>query len=427
MASPNTPPMQTEHATVQVLYPKHLELELVQLEKERQLPPDSEMPALPPPGRSAPSPSSSPTSHSTTPPPQTNPNSHPLTGAPHSQPGELTDQGYASTLALGRTLRSRYVDQLHFLHPRLLSASTLHLRSSAYQRTFASLRQVLLGLYPPSTRGLPSSALQVTMRALEAETLLPNEDFCPRFIQLMRAMKRRTAAKWNASRDLASLSALLAPHLPTQQLLAIDAQPSMHALHDTLTAALGTASPTAYLPAAFFDPSARRIIERLAAEEEYRGFGLSREYRALGIGVPLSEAVARMRRKARGADGGPADAGAAREEKMALFACHDSTIGGMLAALGVMRGPGWWWPPYASWLAVELFRVRDGDGDGKRVVRLSYMGRPVQVPACRAREAHWGSDETFCTLDAFEKVVREFTPGDWRGECVANLGGVEFP
>lgn len=60
---------------------------------------------------------------------------------------------------------------------------------------------------------------------------------------------------------------------------------------------------------------------------------------------------------------------------MYLYASHDSMIVPLLVALGCYD---WEWPPYASFLAYELWRHNDNGG---HYVRLTYNGK-VSTSIC---------------------------------------------
>lgn len=70
------------------------------------------------------------------------------------QPGELTDRGRETTLALGQRLRKLYVEQLGFL-PSMMDAqvaSKVNLRSTPIPRALESVQQAYTGLYPATFR-----------------------------------------------------------------------------------------------------------------------------------------------------------------------------------------------------------------------------------------------------------------------------------
>lgn len=107
--------------------------------------------------------------------------------------GELTDRGRRTALDLGRRLRHLYVDQLRFLPEMLGDDATIYLRASPFSRALESLQQAFLGLYPSNARAAAFPGPTIYMRNPAEETLLPNEDYCLRFIQMSKAFARRTA------------------------------------------------------------------------------------------------------------------------------------------------------------------------------------------------------------------------------------------
>ena len=106
---------------------------------------------------------------------------------------ELTDLGRQTTFSLGRRLRHLYVHQLGFLPEVIRDANMVYLRSSSYPRTLESLQQVYTGLYPPGKRDAAFGRPTIVTRRPDEETLMPNENYCERFIQLAKVSSKRTA------------------------------------------------------------------------------------------------------------------------------------------------------------------------------------------------------------------------------------------
>ena len=84
------------------------------------------------------------------------------------------------------------------------------------------------------------------------------------------------------------------------QRVAVDSTPSLHGIWDTVNATRASENPRISLPPAFYDARALEIIESIVLEEEYVGYKESNEYRTLGIGALLEEAVRTMRDKIHG-------------------------------------------------------------------------------------------------------------------------------
>ena len=112
-----------------------------------------------------------------------------------SDMSELTDKGRSTTLDLGRRLRYLYVQQLGFLPETISLSNMVYLRSSPFPRALASLQQAFTGLYPAEKRDKFCPKPTIVTRGLVDETLMPNEDYCQRFIQLSKAFSRRTAER----------------------------------------------------------------------------------------------------------------------------------------------------------------------------------------------------------------------------------------
>lgn len=229
---------------------------------------------------------------------------------------ELTDKGRQSMLDLGSRLRHLYVHQLGFLPETISRSNTIYLRSSPFPRALHSLQQAFTGLYPPNKRDKALPPPTIVTRTLTEETLLPNEDYCQRFIQLIRAYSQRTAQtckfrcfrnspwplqiannrhKGNHTSEMDYLNRLIQKWMPSKQRVAVDSNPRLHGIWDTINATLATpAASNTRLPVEFYDPKARKIIDSIAVEEEFSGYKESREYRMLGIGALLGEVVQRM-------------------------------------------------------------------------------------------------------------------------------------
>ncbi|KAF2238331.1 phosphoglycerate mutase-like protein [Viridothelium virens] len=285
------------------------------------------------------------------------------------QPGELTDKGRETTLALGERLRHLYVDQLGFM-PKLISdADMIYLRATPLTRALESVQQAFWGMYPPNARTASFPPPTILTRSPADETLYPNDGNCRRFAQLSREFAERTAQRWNDTPEMDYLNRKLGKWMPEQSpRVAVDSHPRLSGIMDTLNATLAH-GPETRLPSEFYDPKVRAIIDKIGVEEWYAGYQESREYRALGIGALVGDIVGRMTGSVErnGRDGveevGGEDGklgqgrGGEKDLKLALSGCHDTTLAGLLTSLGAFEGEDW--PPYTSHVAIELFRKRD--------------------------------------------------------------------
>ncbi|KAK4946872.1 hypothetical protein LTR28_007726, partial [Elasticomyces elasticus] len=211
-----------------------------------------------------------------------------------SLPGELTDKGRDTTLALGTRLRNLYVDQLKFMPSLISDSDMIYLRATPVARALESVQQSFWGMYPPTTRAASFPPPTIIVRTAADETLYPNEGSCRRFAQLSRAFAQRTAERWNETDDMAYLNTLISKWMPeTSKRVAVDSHPRLSGIMDTVNATLAH-GPATRLPAKFYDPKARAIIDKIGVEEWFSGYAESREYRALGVGALVGDVVSRM-------------------------------------------------------------------------------------------------------------------------------------
>ena len=97
-------------------------------------------------------------------------------------------------LRLGQQIRHLYIDQLGFM-PRVISnddLGSLYIRASPFPRALESTHQAFLGLYPLKCRAR-GFVPEIVARSPVDETLLPNEDYCTRFICMMKQYSQRAA------------------------------------------------------------------------------------------------------------------------------------------------------------------------------------------------------------------------------------------
>ncbi|KAF1942959.1 phosphoglycerate mutase-like protein [Clathrospora elynae] len=407
------------------------------------------------------------------------------------QPGELTDKGRETTLALGERLRHLYVDQLGFM-PKLISTSDMiYLRATPIPRALESLQQAFSGFYPPSARTADFPPPTIIQRTPADETLFPNDAGCRRFAQLSRAFAQRTAEKWNDTEDMQYLSKKLSKWMPGEQKVAVDSHPRLSGIMDTLNAT-DAHGPETKLPKEFYDAKARAIIDKIAVEEWFQGYNESTEYRMLGTGGLMGDIASRMIGSVErtGNDGlievGGVDGqlgkgrGGETNIKFAMSGCHDTTLAGVLTSLGAFEGEKW--PPFTSHIAVEMFRKRSATGlpqtaspvqqtstsqsqswwsslfgstktlkEGSAAqegiarkpitsltqaqrdelqdyyVRIRYNDKIMQVPGCKSEGKHLEGDTTFCTLEAFKSIVDKYTPKNWKKACTSRLDAPAFP
>lgn len=390
-----------------------------------------------------------------------------------SLPGELTDPGRATTLALGQRLRQLYISQLGFMPSTIQNTDNMYLRATPIPRALESVQQAFYGMYPPTSRAPGFTSPTITTRSASDETLFPNEGACRRFAQLSAAFAERTAQRWNDGDDMAYLTKLIGKWMPEDSpRVAVDSHPRLSGIMDTVNSTLAH-GPATRLPKEFYDPRGREIIDKIGVEEWFSGYRESVEYRSLGIGGLVGDVVARMVEHTRSTGGASHGntVGNGKSVRFAMSGCHDTTLAAVLTSMGAFDGEKW--PPYTSHIAVELFRKTvDGAapdavsgaaagpswwssifGPAKNIltpasssrtplaelstsdkqslegyyVRMRYNDRVMTVPGCKAVGKHYGDDESMCTLEAFKAVADKFTPKSWKQACRARLDEPGLP
>jgi acid phosphatase len=254
--------------------------------------------------------------------------------------------------------------------PKLIADSDMiYLRATPIPRALESVQQAFWGFYPPNFRTSSFPPPTILTRTPADETLYPNDGNCRRFALISRAFAQRTADRWNDSEDMKYLNKVLRKWMPDQERgVAVDSKPRLSGIMDTINATLSH-GPETKLPKEFYDPNARKIIEKIGVEEWFSGYVESREYRMLGIGALMGDIVMRMTGSVErngndgvvevGGENGQLGQGRGGEQniKLALSGCHDTTLAGVLASLGAFNTDKW--PPFTSHIAIELLRKRD--------------------------------------------------------------------
>lgn len=235
--------------------------------------------------------------------------------------------------------------------------------------------------------------------------------------------------------------------MPNQTSIAVDSDPRLHGIFDTVNATLAASDSRLRLPDEFYDAKARAIMNRILMEEEYAGYYENSEYRRLGIGPILGRVVQGMVRQsidgnAQGQRNQEVD-GEVGLSKFSLYGCHYSTLAATLASLGAGKEDGWDedWPGYTSSLAMELFSslqhrkdiysqadaaVDNNDVRGK-YVRLRYNDVPIRIPGCRARRYHFEGDKSFCTLVSYlTSILYQYTVSSRRSFLVFDIWKVKI-
>lgn len=190
-------------------------------------------------------------------------------------------------------------------------------------------------------------------------------------------------------------------------------------------------------PACFADKEAVNLLARASIDTEFVGYEQNSEMKKLGMGKFFYEVLKRM--TIGDVVRGQNDAEIAKmlkkdsikyrkTPKLALYAAHDSSIGAILATMGVLERK---WINFTTHIIFEHFEdVSSSEKQGwslgrkqpEQYVRVKYNGKPVSLPACAAEDKHMLQDATMCSMAAFKEFVKSVAPVDYSAECAANIG-----
>ncbi|KAG4443702.1 hypothetical protein IFR05_000791 [Cadophora sp. M221] len=221
------------------------------------------------------------------------------------------------------------------------------------------------------------------------ETLNPNNGYYQRFTQLAKEFSMRSAGRWNKSKEMDYVNVLIGKWMPeNSQRVAMDSQPRLSGILDTVTSTLAHGSGTR-LPSEFYDKRGMAIMNRLVIEEWFSGYSESQEYRALGIGSLLGDVVSRMivsvnsGREKKSSLGKKVNGTTSSNNPsmatvmLALSGCHVITLASILTSLGAFKFETW--PPFTSHITIELFeKFEDSDLTALKMDETSFPARPVQ-------------------------------------------------
>jgi len=374
--------------------------------------------------------------------------------------GQLSDLGVQQAIDLGTTLRARYI-------PALLPPSAsprpplLAVRSSNLQRTVATASGVLTGMFPHAVGSSATRPAEIRVAHDDVEWLFPNTDACPRLKNLWAAY----SGAWDTPAGKAAWKATWAKQLDELGGVLTDPEHrealgrawGIVELLDHTTSrqahglpALGNMTPSnvddvraiaAHLVSHMFTGGHMQAAEpptSTPAAGVVPGEGLK-----LAVGRLLADMTSSM------------EAAASHRSplRVALYAAHDTTVLPLLLALRSSESPrssssrsgsvesGLTWPPYASWLALELWAPTretahaephaigvDAAEQGstnkapvqplehqavqqQHYVRAIYNGAVVPLPCAR------GQPHGACPLAEFTSSMRALLPKDFHAEC----------
>jgi lysophosphatidic acid phosphatase type 6 len=270
----------------------------------------------------------------------------------------LSDMGVTQLIQVGEHLRERYVDSGYMSGEQSAGKDELYIRSTNMCRTLQSLRGLVAGLYSISgEKGHrevlhDSEALKVDTRPKAQETMFPNGGGPCSFLAQRRAEILTPESYHDSTRDYSGLESKMREVLGTSDedsvnWITLKEVTTCHRVHG------------------------RKYITDITEEEEDRvsdiaGWMWGQLYNddalnRMAIGRFLHEMTTDLTEPR------------LQNKKMLVYSGHDSTLVPLLCALRIYDDK---WPPYASYLTLELVTRQ---ATGERFVRACYNDQTLAM------------------------------------------------
>ncbi|KAJ2475035.1 hypothetical protein EV174_005421, partial [Coemansia sp. RSA 2320] len=275
---------------------------------------------------------------------------------------QLTDVGRESLTALGAHMRALYIDALGFLpatpRPGITGGPTddFYLRTTAFNRSFASLQHMLGGMYPILPANTP--LFRVNVRPPSRENLFPRfefKNFAKVFAKRTKKSLEHYAEEYETMyQDMLKIPALGAS-LDTnfksgEERVALDVWDTLSSMH----------SHGLPLPKEIDDAFIARVSQ-IASLEYMHSMLKSTELTRMHIGNIVHELASNIVHAVETDRGTLSDR--QPSPKMGIYSGHDSTLGPLLSVFGdEFTSPStqapieFMWPPYASSMRIELLK-----------------------------------------------------------------------
>ncbi|GAB5363121.1 hypothetical protein AAMO2058_000856200 [Amorphochlora amoebiformis] len=299
--------------------------------------------------------------------------------------GQLTRTGAMESERVGTEIRNRYVGSLL---PEKVDLDSIKARTTNMRRTQQTMQNFLLGLYPADLRDPDNNEIPIKTQPMRQESLVPNSGHCPAYSyrskivaeeaketprvtkidrQLMRGLGYPSGGiRWAQAREVLTCYLLQGRELPNN-LTADDID------------AIGEVNGFIW-GAQFTDSTVARLSTGRLFAEVFSDFELAID--------------------------DPDDC-----NKMSLYSGHDSTLVPLLAALGVYEGQ---WPPYASYIVIEL---AESTKTGDHWVRVQYNNEELLM-----MDGFWNRYEDFSNYMGYYVLTDE----EHKIECAAKDGSEDL-
>jgi hypothetical protein len=297
---------------------------------------------------------------------------------------------------LGQMFRKRYVEE-HGLVGSEYRGNEVYVRSTSKERTLMSAQSFMHGFYPPTqgAKRLPGGLQPVPIHAFAKhhDIVLYAYKNCPRIKDMQHSVKQGTEWREMEERTAelrANLSALFGAELGLKHFTSMATLLKQEIIHRKQ----------------MIDGFPMEHLDTIKSMGEWvlRQKYATREMGSLGSGKIFEEILSTMRPHL------TSEKPAKESPKFVLFSAHDGTLLALLTALNV---PDFQIPPFAAYLAFELYTWPDDSTGERAFVKVVYNGEPLVLQNCQA-DGH-------CAFADFEQLLRQSTSPNWYEACGAEI------
>lgn len=268
---------------------------------------------------------------------------------PSCQAGDLTIEGMMEHLNLGKSFRRYLVDDLKFL-PEKMDPKHFQFISSNIDRCFRSAESFLTGFYKPEN---PNEVLNIQTGDDGSSTLVATKDACKELSESLTEFENGEEMAEKVNETCKYVMGAL--HGVGRD------ECSYNNVHDlcSWTATMSCSNNT--MP----DFMTQEVIDKC---NEFNGFLQFNQYNDIRYGPGIAASYI-MRNCFSAVDDSIAGGNG---KKFTLLSAHDTTLSAVLVLLGNVNK---YMPPFASYLAMEIWK----DKDQTYYVRYVFNGEPVNI------------------------------------------------
>ncbi|PVU98518.1 hypothetical protein BB559_001492 [Furculomyces boomerangus] len=329
--------------------------------------------------------------------------------------GQLTDLGKQQHIQLGKAIRELYVEKLNFLDSELSSANierNINVRTSQIWRTQNTAESFLNGLYPSINRKNQTN-IPMNYYPIQIETMLSNTIMCPKIKLILQkiALSRDYINYLKSTRkEMAKLNHIFGVNTNADSKWLYSWISHM----DVLQPRLCNNKPyPCNLDLCASKQDAKFALNNANFETKYikRDSIYSDMLTRLTAGPLLNEILVGFNKVIENKDKNN------QIPKLSIFSAHDETLTNLLGAFKA-NDEGILWPPYASNLAIELWKQNPSNGQSaSHSIRILYNGKTLQVLGTKNEINKPWCDFNSCDYSNFEKYLTTIIPDDIIKEC----------